>query len=327
MLQCSPFAGWLDGQDIVPSGQPLAVAWSGGADSTALLLALKMAGFQVQAWHVDHAWRDSSRLEADHLASQAECWGVPFYSARLSEPSGKNRESEARAGRYGQFAQWAAALGVDTLCLGHHQDDQAETVYMRLLQGAGPAGCRGMHRERRVEGLRLLRPLLHLSSRELKQGLREAGIVWLEDPSNSDVQLWRNHIRSRSFPAMQESGYDPVRLFLRWKAQADLLAERLDVGADNLMAGEVSDAEGDLSIAWLRWCAGTAPIRARVLQKMMVALLGEGVTPGRRHIELVELWTKKNGRGGIDLSRCRLYRYQGRLHLQAAGAGFASVLK
>ena len=317
------FAGWLDGQELVLPGQPLAVGWSGGADSTALLLALKAAGYQVQAWHVDHAWRASSQSETEQLALQAQEWGIPFHAARLVEPAGKNREAEARRGRYSQFSRWGKMFGVEALCLGHHQEDQAETVYMRLLQGAGPAGCRGMHEERCFEGLRLLRPLLHLSGQSLRRALQQAGVSWFEDPSNSDARLWRNHIRHISFPAMRQVGVDPITLFLRWRAQAESLAGRLDVEAELLLADDIVDEADGLSISWQRWRAGSAPVRARVLQKIMLSVLGEGVTPGRRHIELVELWTTKHGRGGLDLSGCRLYRHQGRLHLQAAGAGFA----
>jgi len=318
------FEGWLDGQGIAPEGEPVAVAWSGGADSTALLLALKAAGYQVQAWHVDHGWRLSSVIDAEQLAEWAGQWDIPFHAARLARPSGRNREAEARHGRYAQFSRWAEELAVEVLCLGHHLNDQAETVYMRLLQGAGPAGCRGMHRERHAGELRLLRPLLHLSGHTLKQALKHAGIEWIEDPSNRDTELWRNRIRCRTFPAMERAGYDPARLFLRWSSQADLLLERLDIEAEQLMADDMLSGHEEISLSWQRWCSGTPAVRARVLQKIMAINLGEGVTPGRRHIELVELWTSKNGRGGLDLSRCRLYRVQGRLHLQAAGAGFAS---
>lgn len=318
-MQSEMFSGWLDDLPVVQASQTVAVGWSGGADSTALLLALKSAGYKVQAWHVDHAWRASSHDESELLASRAEQWGIPFYSARLDEPTGRNMEAEARAGRYAEFARWGQELDVKTLCLGHHLDDQAETVYMRMLQGAGAAGCRGMHKERMAGELRLLRPLLHVQGETLKQVLREAGIKWLEDPSNSDSEMWRNRIRNRDFSAMLQAGYEPHKLFLRWKAQADRLADRLDVEAEKILENDLSHEQGVASLSWQVWHASSPPVRARVLQKMMCIVLGEGVTPGRRHIELVEVWTSKKARGGLDLSRCRLYRRQGRLHLQTAG--------
>ncbi|OIO74264.1 MAG: tRNA lysidine(34) synthetase TilS [Zetaproteobacteria bacterium CG1_02_53_45] len=317
------FSCWLEGQVVVPLTQAVAVGWSGGADSTALLLALKAAGYQVQAWHVDHAWRPSSQAEAEQLAIRAGAWGIPFYTARLDVPSGKNIEAEARAGRYAQFVRWGRELAVGTICLGHHREDQAETVYMRLLQGAGPGGCRGMHGERRMEGLRLLRPLLHVPGVALKQALRQAEVDWFEDPSNDETGLWRNRIRQRSFPAMSGSDTDPVQLFLRWKVQADRVAAALDAGAEKLLAHEVADNEGRLSISWSDWCSSSSAVRARTLQKMMSSVLGEGVTPGRRHIQAVEVWTSKKGCGGLDLSRCRLYRVKDELYLKPASHAFA----
>ncbi|MDQ6996444.1 MAG: tRNA lysidine(34) synthetase TilS, partial [Mariprofundus sp.] len=158
----------------------LAVGWSGGADSTALLLALKASGRKVHAWHIDHGWRTSSADEALALAEQAKQWNIPFISARLEPASKKNRENEARQGRYGQFQLWSREQAIGTLCLGHHRDDQAETVCMRLLQGAGAGGCRGMAAERRMGTMRIVRPLLHISGHALRQALQDLGMAWLD---------------------------------------------------------------------------------------------------------------------------------------------------
>jgi len=298
----------------------LAVGWSGGADSTALLLALKASGRKVHAWHVDHGWRESSRQEAVALAEQAQQWGIPFISARLEAVSQRNREAEARRGRYAQFQDWSSTCGIHTLCLAHHRDDQAETVCMRLLQGAGACGCRGMLRERQMGEMRVVRPLLHISCHELRQTLRQAGITWLDDPSNADMNIWRNRIRHQLFPAMAACGSAPDELFLRWCVQADRVASKLDSEADIVLRDLSLSHAHRLSLPWNAWKGSTSAVRARMLQKCMALLLGEGVTPGRRHILLVETWTEKSGRGGLDLSRCRLYRESDRLHLQSTTA-------
>ena len=304
-------AAWLEGAAL-PSR--LAVAWSGGADSTALLLALRSQGHQVEAWHVDHGWRAASESEAAALARRATAWGVPFRSARAAEASAANREAAAREARYRQFAHWAEAGGVHVLCLAHHREDQAETVCMRMLQGSGMHGIRGMAGMREARGLRLLRPLLHVSRDDLRQALRRAGVSWLEDPSNRDLSLWRNRIRHRLFPAMQAVGTDPWNLFLRWGEQAGRLAAVID---GRIAQVPLIHAAGSVSLAWRDWSALVPPARARMLQKMVRILLGEGAVPGRRHILMVEAWTARNGSGGLDLSRCRLRRRQGRLHLAA----------
>jgi len=314
---------WLSHVDMPVLPHRLAVGWSGGADSTALLLALKQAGHDVHAWHVDHGWRDSSAHEAEALCAQARLWGIPFFSARLPQPSGKNREAEARKGRLAQFQIWQQHSGITTLCLAQHQEDQAETVCMRLLQGAGAGGCRGMNREREFDGLRVVRPLLHVSVEDLKHTLMDAGITWFEDPSNGDMSIWRNRIRHQLFPAMQLAGIAPHDLFLRWQQQAEILAQRLDHDVDNLWHSVDLSHQDRITLPWSTWEACTGLIRARLLQRMVNQLFGGGATPGRRHIELVEFWTKKSGRGGLDLSRCRLYREKGRLHLQSTRADSA----
>ncbi|WP_100278313.1 tRNA lysidine(34) synthetase TilS [Mariprofundus aestuarium] len=312
------FAGWLGGSNRSVLPHKVAVGWSGGADSTALLLALKVSGHDVVAWHVDHGWRDSSRHESAILAGRASRWGIPFYSARLSAAGEANREAEARRGRLEQFLRWSSELDVTTLCLAHQLDDQAETVCMRLLQGAGAGGCRGMQQERMHHGLRIVRPLLHVSGAELREALRLAGAEWFEDPSNSDMSIWRNRIRHGLFPRMAAAGVAPELLFMRWQKQAERVAVHLDAGADVVLKNSSSPAknnDGVVRLSWRQWVDCPAAVRARVLQRMMATALGDGVTPGRRHIVLVEQWTSRNGRGGLDLSGCRLQRRKGDLHL------------
>lgn len=304
----------------------VAVGWSGGADSTALLLMLQQQGYRVQAWHVDHGWRESSLAEAELLAEQARGWGIELRLARLPAPSGRNREAEARKGRYAQFEQWAELTGITVLCLGHHRDDQAETVCMRMLQGAGISGCRGMRQRRRHGRLEIFRPLLQVEAGELKAALRAAGINWLEDPSNNDMTIWRNRIRQGLFPAMQRAGVPPAELFLRWQAQAERLGQQIDCEAQ-LLLGDISvgnQGAQSATVPWLTWSAAAAPVRVRILQKMMAFVLGEGVTPGRRHILMIEAWTRRGGHGGLDLSRCRLLRCRKDLHLRRTAADLSS---
>ncbi len=308
-------SAWL--ADAPPLPRRVAVGLSGGADSMALLLALHAAGHEVLAWHVDHGWRVESAHEAAWLEERMRSWGVPFRCARIGAPSGSNREAAARQARYRLFALWAVEDGVDTLCLAHHRDDQAETVCMRLLQGSGVDGCRGMRAERKLGGLRVVRPLLGVGKQELVGALERAGVAWLEDASNRDATLLRNRIRLQLFPAMRLAGVVPEDLFLRWGVQAERVAAEIAAQAD---AVPLSRDAGGVHVPWNAWQAVAAPVRAWVLQRMARSLLGEGRRLGRRHIELVEAWLAAGGRGGVDLSQCRLVREGGRLQLRAAGA-------
>ncbi len=290
----------------------VAVGWSGGADSTALLLALRSLGHEVQAWHVDHAWHEASASYAAHLGRRAEAWGIPFCSARMRMPPRANRESVSRQARLNQFEMWGRERGVETLCLAHHLEDQAETVCLRMLQGAGVAGLRGMAAARRHGGLQLRRPLLHVHRRELRSALRAAGVDWLDDPSNADIGLLRNRIRHRLFPAISRTGCDPVLLFLRWQQQAVQVYATLAELADGIALYKRS---GGVSVAWDEWCVQPLAVRAIVLQRMAAALMGAGVVLGRRHIHRIERWCEGGARGGLDLSRCRISRQHGRLNL------------
>ncbi len=305
---------WLKGCRLP---EKLAVGFSGGIDSTALLLSLHGAGHEVIAWHVDHGWRANSSEEADSLGRQLSMWNIEFYSARPGTAPVSNREAAARKTRYAQFLYWAREQGIKTLCLAHHRDDQAETVCMRMLQGAGVVGCAGMKPERALNHLRIVRPLLKVPKSALQAALRLAGVGWLEDASNQDTSLMRNHIRHHLFPEMWRSGIDPSVLFGRWQQQASRLVSLLDEQAGTV---EIQRKNGVVSVSWNAWREMPQPVRTYILQRMMAALFGEGVVPGRRHIELVESWLGKGGHEGVDLSRCRLSHRSKGLHLSVVEA-------
>ncbi len=308
---------WLDGLALP---RRLAVGWSGGVDSTALLLALADRGHEIVAWHVDHGWHAGSAAVAEALQRKAANWGIEFHRARTRPVLNKNREGEARRARFEQFAAWAAGQGIETLCLAQQRDDQAETVCMRLLQGAGPAGCAGMRRERYWQGLRIVRPLLHIGRDELAAALLGAGVDWYEDASNQDTSLLRNRIRHRLFTAVRESGVDPVALFGRWQVQAARLAQRLDALADDVPLTAWRDGA---VMGWEDWRSSPAPVRAVLLQRMNAQVFGEGAVLGRRHILLAEQWLRNGGKSGIDLSRCRLFRRRQNLHLAPAAVSLS----
>src|SRR5436853_503726 len=134
-----------------PAGVPVTCAVSGGADSLALLVLAVAAGCNVTAVHVDHGLRPGSAAEADVVATAAGQYGAAFRAATALVDPGPNLEARARAARY-------AALPDDVLT-GHTADDQAETVLLNLLRGAGIDGLAGMRPDRR-------RPLLALRRRE-----------------------------------------------------------------------------------------------------------------------------------------------------------------
>ncbi len=285
----------------------IAVAWSGGADSTALLLLLHEAGYEVQAWHVDHGWHHGSAAVSRELAAQAKLWGIPFYLKRIEKPT-KNIESEARKGRYLAFEQLSDETGCSHLALGHHAGDQAETVCMRFLQGAGVAGCQGMRPHRQHKALHLWRPQLHVSRSDIEAFLEERGLSWLDDPSNEDTSLWRNKIRQKLFPRLEGKGSDPQSLYLRWQTQAEKVQRQIVALAQDISIEKFEADSVVCEVDWSLWCALPGPVRAHVLQKMVALLFEEGVVFGRRHILAIEQWREHGGHSWLNLSGCCLYR-------------------
>lgn len=302
-------------KEILP--KTLAVGWSGGLDSTALLLSLHQQGFSVQAWHVDHAWHAHSAEDALMLKQRAQSWGIPFLSMRLIQANQSNREAQARQGRYDSFHCLSHETGVKHLALAHHADDQAETVCMRMLQGAGVMGLRGMRSYTVMQGLHLYRPLLHVRRNILKQALQASDIPWLEDDSNADMSLWRNKLRLYMLPAIQAQGVDSHQLWMRWQQQAIRLSEEIEEGLKNI---SIESEKGGCWIDYPSWHLLQLPMRVQVIQRMAAMTLGAGKVLGRRHMTLIECWRQKGAHAGLDLSGCRLYRQGEGLHLQARAA-------
>ena len=199
----------LAGAGVPAAGDGVAVAVSGGADSLALLHALRALagprGWRLAVVSVDHGLRPGSAADAAFVADHAKALGLPVQVATLGpadlEPHRRaGPEGAARAARYA--ALWPAAdeLGCHWLATGHTLDDQAETVLLQLLRGAGPDGLAGMA----VRNGRLLRPLLTARRAETRAGCAAIGLNWREDPSNADDGPLRNRVRHHLLPLLED---------------------------------------------------------------------------------------------------------------------------
>jgi tRNA(Ile)-lysidine synthase len=176
----------------------LGIAVSGGPDSLALLL-LAAAAFPgaVAAATVDHRLRPESAAEAAFVADLCAGRGIPHAILADDAPLAGNVQSAARNLRYRLLAGWAQGAGIAWLLTAHHQDDQAETLLMRLQRGAGLAGLAGIRAATRIAGVAVARPLLGWSRAELAAIVAGAGIVPVEDPSNRDERYDRARFRRR----------------------------------------------------------------------------------------------------------------------------------
>lgn len=176
---------------------------SGGADSVALLLLLLERGGRVEAVHVNHGLR-GSESDGDEAFVRALCRdkGVPLKVYRVDGVVASSEEL-CRLERYEFFRRAMAETGAQALVLAHHQDDQAETVLMHLMRGAGLAGMSGIAPDAVIDGIRVMRPLLGVPREELQDMLRERGQRWREDSSNRDTGYLRNYLRREVLPMLE----------------------------------------------------------------------------------------------------------------------------
>lgn len=205
-------AEWIARRDLLHPGDRIGVAVSGGADSTALLLLLaELApahGWQLAVVHYDHGWRSDSAADANWVADLALRMQAPFHlGVGAALPPSSNREQRARHHRHAFFHQLIATGACDRIVTGHTRDDQAETILLRLLRGAGPAGLAGILPSRPIAAgapaATLVRPLLGSSRAALRSWLQARGQSWREDPTNQDLSLRRNWVRAELVPLLQ----------------------------------------------------------------------------------------------------------------------------
>jgi tRNA(Ile)-lysidine synthase len=194
-----------------PRGSSLLVALSGGADSTALLLFCTVMsgrwGAAVHAAHLDHMLRERSRAEAERVGELCSRLGVGLTTERIdvrraSGRSSSGIEEAARQVRYDFLERARRAVGADFLLTGHHADDLAEDILMRLIRGAGWPGLAGMRAWDPERSL--VRPFLTTPKGSLTALLSRQNIDWVEDESNQEITLLRNRVRRCLLPLLSE---------------------------------------------------------------------------------------------------------------------------
>jgi tRNA(Ile)-lysidine synthase len=190
---------------MLAGGESVLVAVSGGADSVALLHVLTALApelsLRLHVLHVDHGLRPDSPRDAEFVRQLAARLGVAVDVARVTVAPGGSLEAAARAARYAALEAHATRLGADRIAVGHTADDQAETVLMRMLAGAGVRGLAGIPH---VRG-RIIRPLLDTRRPQLVAKLLARELPWIEDPSNRDPKFLRNRIRHELLPLLGAS--------------------------------------------------------------------------------------------------------------------------
>jgi len=229
-----------------PPGTRVVCAVSGGADSSALLILAVAAGCSVEAVHVDHGLRDGSAAEADHVAALCASLDVAFTARSVQVNAGPNLEARAREARYG-------VLPADVLT-GHTADDQAETMLINLMRGAGADGMAGIAHSTR-------RPLLGLRRTDTELICERAGVEPIVDVMNADPAYVRVRVRHELLPMLNDiADRDVAALLAR---QAGLFAD--DTRLLNALAAEV-DVEDAKALA-----LAAPPLARRAVRRFLQA--------------------------------------------------------
>ncbi len=275
-------------QRVLPRESRILIGVSGGSDSMALLELLQ-EGAQRNHWklaiaHVDHDLRGRASAEdARWIKAEGKRRGLKVHSRRVDVAAvakaqpGTSIEMAARRLRYQFFADLVKRHKYDCVALGHTQDDQAETVLLNLLRGAGPDGLSGMDTVACRAGLLIVRPLLSVPKDELRELLRRRGVEWREDATNSDPSFMRNRVRTELLPLLSERFNPQIvnalaraatnlryeNTALREQTEADLDGCRIGTGRalDLRVLRKLSEARQSLAVRrWLQeQCSDQVP--------------------------------------------------------------------
>jgi tRNA(Ile)-lysidine synthase len=219
---------------------PAAVAFSGGADSTALLAACARAWpGAIHAIHVHHGLQAAADDFLRHCEMVCAEWKVPLHVERVNARAapGGSPEEAARNARYAALARAAAACGVASVLLAQHADDQVETILLALSRGAGLPGLAAMPRSFERHGVRFDRPLLDVSAQEIRDWLASHHLRFIDDPTNTDTSFTRNRIRHELLPALSKAFPQYRDTFARSARHAAQAQELLTALAADDLAG------------------------------------------------------------------------------------------
>ena len=299
------------------SGSEVLIGLSGGMDSIVLLhLLAANRRFTARAIHVHHGLHPDADHWAQHCRAVCAALGMPLEIVRVkvARDSGEGVEAAARNARYAVFAE--AVRHGECLVTAHHQDDQAETVLLRLLRGSGAGGLGAMRALRPFANGQHWRPLLGTARAVLSDYARQHGLTWLDDPSNADTHHDRNFLRREIIPALRARWPQAAATLAR---SAALLSEH-DALLDEQTARRLAQVQGvdphTLSVPAL--LQSSAPWRALILRHW-IATLGLPALPatGVEKIEQELLTARADARAEFRWREAVIRRWRDLLYAEA----------
>lgn len=284
------------------------VAYSGGLDSRALLQLAVEAGLnregRLRAVHIHHGLHAQADAWAWQCQAVCASLGVALQVYRVSIESGSSLENQARIARYQVFE--SLLVDGDLLLQGHHADDQAETLLLRLMRGSGVRGLASIPKTRALGRGRLIRPLLDCSRRQLECYAAERQLRWVDDPSNLDTVHDRNYLRARVLPLLKQrwpAAVSLLALSARNSADAQRLCEelavidlqrcqQLDAGLSIESLARLSNhRRANLLRYWLQALAGTLP-DAALLQRLWAEVANARID-AQPQMRLGAMWLRR----------------------------------
>jgi tRNA(Ile)-lysidine synthase len=303
----------------------LVLGLSGGMDSMVLLDLLSALradhSFDLHALHVDHQLSPHAQEWSAACAQRCHDYRVPFQAVRveIQRDSPEGLEAAARRARYAVYAMQDA----NAVVLAHHLDDQAETLLLQLLRGAGPRGLAAMPAVRPIAGtgrLLLLRPLLEVEREHIERYARRRALSWIEDESNADPQHDRNYLRQEVLPRLSARFPGYRQTWLRASRNFADLSEIADAQA-------LADASGALRSGGLLLARLRELSAARAANLLRWYFVQEGLPVPRRD-QLGELLRqfahgRSDAQPNMRLGEARVYRHRGLLRIAPAVAATA----
>ena len=319
---------FLQTRTSLPEGARVVVGVSGGVDSMVCLDVLHRLGYAVTAAHVHYGLRADADAEAETVEAWCAAHGVPFRMRRCdpkarAEAEGTSVQAAARTQRYAFFADAAAACEAAAVAVGHHRDDQAETVLMHLLRGSGPEGLAGMPPVRPLaptSDALLVRPLLPERRATLEAYASVRGLPWHVDASNRDPAYLRGCLRTTVWPALNACADGTTDTLAR---SATLLRGYVDASLRPELRDRFARCHAPRpSGGWLdlhRLKAQPAVWRGRILLEAIRRDLSEAAPHAALIREVEALLDAQVGRR-VEVGNATVWRERGGLRLLPASA-------
>ena len=298
--------------DLIRTGDTIIIGVSGGPDSIALLEALDLLkvsrGLKIIACHVNHGLRKSADIDEHFVKKICRQKNIICETIRINinRESKESLEQAAREERFKALIKIAKKYHADSIALGHHQDDLAETVLMRIVRGSGLQGLQAILPERIIHQHRFIRPLLETSRESILDFLSQKKLPFRQDPTNKNIKFFRNKIRHHLIPELKKEYNPQITQTLSGLAETSALDyEFLNNEADKCFKTALISATKENIKLSLDQLKNLHPsMRRMIFRKALSLLRKDAFSISLLHIHQIEtLFDPSSTQKKVDLTR------------------------